>query len=298
MLAALPSFEYHRPSTLEEAVALHARHDGRLCFLAGGTDLLVKMKEGKLRYGVLADIKRIPEMGSIRPEKGVIRFGAAVTSRAIARSPLVRERLPLLSRALGLLGSMQIGNRATIGGNLCNASPAADSAPPLLVLGASVKLMGARGERKVPVENFFLGPGKTVMDREMLTEIQVPVAPAQGRGVFYKLGLRAAPEDIALVSVAVFGVPDAAGKIWQDLRIALGALAPTPIRALHAEEALRGQPIGRKSAADASRLAAEKDSNPITDIRASAKYRRAMVELLVSRALEQVTREISGASKS
>ncbi len=298
MLAALPSFEYHRPSTLEEAVALQARHDGGLCFLAGGTDLLVKMKEGKLRYGVLADIKRIPEMGSIRPEKGVIRFGAAVTSRAIARSPLVRERLPLLSRALGLLGSMQIGNRATIGGNLCNASPAADSAPPLLVLGASVKLMGARGERKVPVENFFLGPGKTVMDREMLTEIQVPVAPAQGRGVFYKLGLRAAPEDIALVSVAVFGVPDAAGNIWQDLRIALGALAPTPIRALHAEEALRGQPIGRKSAADASRLAAEKDSNPITDIRASAKYRRAMVELLVSRALEQMTREISGASKS
>jgi carbon-monoxide dehydrogenase medium subunit len=297
MLSALPSFEYYRPSTLEEAVALQARHDGELCFLAGGTDLLVKMKEGKLRYGVLVDIKRIPEMGSIRPENGVIRLGAAVTSRAIARSPLVRERLPLLSRALGLLGSMQIGNRATIGGNLCNASPAADSAPPLLVLGASVKLIGARGERKVPLENFFLDPGKTVMDREMLTEIQVPAASAQGRGFFYKLGLRAAPEDIALVSVALFGVPDAGGKNWQDLRIALGALAPTAIRALHAEEALRGQPIGRKSAADASRLAAEKDSNPITDIRASAKYRRAMVELLVRRALEQVTREIPGASK-
>lgn len=258
---------------------------------------MVKMKEGKLRYGVLVDIKRIPEMGSIRPENGVIRLGAAVTSRAIARSPLVRERLPLLSRALGLLGSMQIGNRATIGGNLCNASPAADSAPPLLVLGASVKLIGARGERKVPLENFFLGPGKTVMDREMLTEIQVPAAPAQGRGVFYKLGLRAAPEDIALVSVALFGVPDAGGKNWQDLRIALGALAPTAVRALHAEESLRGQPIGRKSAEDASRLAAEKDSNPISDIRASAKYRRAMVELLVKRALEQATREIPGAPK-
>lgn len=297
MLAALPSFEYYRPSTLEEAVALQARYDGELCFLAGGTDLLVKMKEGKLRYGVLVDIKRIPEMGSIRPENGVIRLGAAVTSRAIARSPLVRERLPLLSRALGLLGSMQIGNRATIGGNLCNASPAADSAPPLLVLGASVKLIGARGERKVPLENFFLGPGKTVMDREMLTEIQVPAAPAQGRGVFYKLGLRAAPEDIALVSVALFGVPDAGGKNWQDLRIALGALAPTAVRALHAEESLRGQPIGRKSAEDASRLAAEKDSNPISDIRASAKYRRAMVELLVKRALEQATREIPGAPK-
>ena len=297
MLGKLPPFDYYLPETLEEALALLDRHDGELSLLAGGTDLLVRMKERQLIRRVLVDIKRIPGLGAIRLEKGALCLGGSATTRAIARSPLVRGGFPLLSQALQVLGSMQIGNRATIGGNLSNASPAADSAPPLLVLGASVKLMGARGERKVPLENFFLGPGKTVMDREMLTEIQIPAAPAQGRAVFYKLGLRAAPEDIALVSVALFGVPDAGEKNWQDIRIALGAVAPTAIRALHAEEALRGQPIGRKSAADASRLAAEKDSNPITDIRASAGYRRAMVELLVRRALEQATREIPGASK-
>lgn len=296
MLGKLPPFDYYSPSTLEEAVALLDQHDGNLSFLAGGTDLLLRMKEGKLKRRLLVDIKQIPGLRAIRSENGALCFGATVTTRAIARSRLVRERHPLLCQALQMLGSMQIGNRATVGGNLCNASPAADSAPALLVLDASVKLVGQRGERRLPLEKFFSGPGKTVMEHELLAEIQLPSASAQGRGIFYKLGPRGAPKDIGIASVAVFALPDASRKNWTHVRIALGAVAPTPIRARHAEEALRGQPIQGKIAADAARLAAEKDAQPISDIRGSASYRRAMIQVLVARALEQLAREIKGES--
>ena len=294
MLAKLPPFDYCQPASLKEALALMGRFDGDVGLLAGGTDLLVAMKEQAPSHRLLLDIKRVPELTAVTTDNGRLCFGAAVTTRAIARSRLVRERIPLLSQALQVLGSMQIGNRATIGGNLCNASPAADSAPPLLVLDASVKLVGEKGERRLPLESFFLAPGKTVLEREILTEIQVPAAPAQGRGGFYKLGPRGAPEDICIVSVGLFAVPDAARMIWKEVRIALGAVAPTPIRARRAEEAMRGQLIGGKAGADAARLAAEKDARPISDLRGSARYRSAMVRLLVERALEQVTREISG----
>jgi carbon-monoxide dehydrogenase medium subunit len=232
--------------------------------------------------------------GGIEPENGGLRLGAAVSTRAIARSPVVSDRFPLLSQALRILGSMQIGNRATVGGNLSNASPAADSAPALLTLGASVKLVGPEGERSVPLEGFFLGPGKTVIDREVMTEVQVPPASPRGRGVFYKLGPRGAPEDICIVNLAVFAVPDAAGRNWEEVRIALGAVAPTPVRARNAEDALRGQAIEGQSVKDAAQLAAEKDARPITDIRGSAKYRRAMVRVLVGRALAQLAREVKG----
>jgi carbon-monoxide dehydrogenase medium subunit len=156
-----------------------------------------------------------------------------------------------------------------------------------------VKLVGARGERRLPLGEFFLAPNKTVMNAELLTEVHLPQAPQQGRGVFFKLGTRAAPEDIAIVSVAVFAVPDAARTSWQDIRIALGAVAPTPMRARHAEEALLGQPIKGNAMKDAARLAAEKDAQPISDIRGSANYRRAMVEVLVNRALQHVASEIA-----
>lgn len=297
MLISLPPFDYYRPSTLEEAVALLERHDGNVSFFAGGTDLLVAMKEGKVRPRTLVDIKNIQDLSAIRTEDGGLRLGAGVNTRAIAQSPMVRERFPLLSQALRTLGSMQIGNRATLGGNLSNASPAADSAPPLLALNASVQLVGPRGERQVPLDNFFLGPGKTVTDCELLTEIRVPSASPRGRGTFYKLGPRGAPEDICIASVALFAVPDAAGRRWEEVRIALGAVAPTPIRARNAEQALRRQPIEGEAAVDAARLAAEKDAQPITDIRGSAGYRRAMVQVLVGRALEHVARELKGRAR-
>ncbi len=297
MQGKLPPFDYYRPSTLEEALAIMERLNGGARFYAGGTDLLVAMKERRLNHPALVDIKSVPELDSIQSENGRLRIGAAVSTRAIAGSPLVRERFPMLSQALRILGSMQIGNRATIGGNLCNASPAADSAPPLLTLGASVKLRGSKNERSVALENFFVGPKETVIDRELLTEVHVPFLPPQGRGIFYKIGPRGAPEDICIVSVAAFAVPDSAGKNWKDVRIALGAVAPTPIRARNSEEAIRGQPMEGQALTDAARLAAEKDACPITDIRGSANYRRAMVQVLVARALEYLAGEVKGEAK-
>ena len=292
MLGILPPFDYYQPSTLEEALVILERVDGNVSVFAGGTDLLAAMKDHRLKPQALVDIKHIPQLGAIRAEDGGLSLGAAVTTRAAAKALLVRERFPLLSQALRILGSMQIGNRATLGGNLSNASPAADSAPALLALRAWVKLVGPQGDRSLPLEDFFLGPGKTVINREVLTEVHIPAPSAPGRGIFYKLGPRGAPEDICIASVAVFAIPDAAGRSWEDVRIALGAVAPMPIRARNAEEALRGQPIETQTTKAAAQLASEKDAQPISDIRGSASYRRAMVRVLVGRALEHVARDV------
>lgn len=298
MLGKLPSFDYYRPTSLAETLELVERLNGNLSILAGGTDLLVAMKERRGKHPALLDIKSVPELCAIRAENGSVCLGATANTRAIAASPLVRERFPMLAHALKFLGSMQIGNRATIGGNLCNASPAADGAPPLLVLNASVKLVGKARTRWVPMDDFFVAAKKTVIDHELLAEVRVPAAAANGRGVFHKLGLRNAPEDICIASVAVYAVPDADNRSWQEVRIALGAVAPTPVRARHAEECIQGQAIDGKIMEEAARIAAAEDAQPITDIRASAEYRRAMVGVLVKRLLEQIAREVQGAKRT
>jgi carbon-monoxide dehydrogenase medium subunit len=205
----------------------------------------------------------------------------------------VRERFPIIAEALKILGSTQIGNRATIGGNLSNASPAADSAPALLALDASVRLVGRQKERCVPLDQFFVAPKKTVMGQELLATVIIPSA-RQGWGVFYKLGQRNAPEDISIASAAVFAVPASADASYLDFRIALGAVAPTPIRARHAEERLKGYSLEPKLIDEAACIAADKDSHPISDIRGSAEYRRAMIRVLVKRALEQIARAAQG----
>ncbi|MBI2366346.1 MAG: xanthine dehydrogenase family protein subunit M [Deltaproteobacteria bacterium] len=296
MLGRLPSFDYYRPATLDETLTAMERLNGNFCVLAGGTDLLVGMKERRGRHPALLDIKALPELAGIRADNGTLCLGATVTTRAIAQSPLVRERFPMLFQSMKLLGSMQIGNRATIGGNLANGSPAADGAPPLLALGASVKLVGKTKERWVPLDNFFIGPKKTIIEGELLAEVRIPTPPPSGRGIFYKLGPRNAPEDICIVSAAVYGVPDGGANGWKELRIALGAVAPTPIRARHAEERLRGQPLEPKLVEEAARIAADRDATPISDIRGSADYRREMVYVLVKRALEQIARDYPSAA--
>jgi len=295
MLGKLPSFDYYRPTTLDEALALFERLNGNVSILAGGTDLLVAMKERRGKHPALFDIKSVPDLNAVRADNGNLCLGATASTRTLAASPAVRERFPMLAQALKLLGSMQVGNRATIGGNLCNASPAADSAPPLLVLNASVKLVSKARSRTVSLDKFFVGPKKTVIDHELLSEVRIPATAPDGRAVFHKLGLRNAPEDIGIVSAAVYAVPDAEKKTWREVRIALGAVAPTPIRARHAEERIEGQAIDQQIAAEAAQIAASKDAEPITDIRASAEYRRAMVAVLVKRALDQIAREITGA---
>ncbi len=276
-------FELHQPETAQEAIALLAQHGTRASLLAGGTDLLVEIKEGIRAPEVVVDAKHIPGLRelSVSTTEG-LRFGALVTVREIEMSAPVREQFHGLWQAVRELGSIQVRNRATVAGNVCRASPSADTLPPLIADGARVTMLGAGGERTVLLEEFFTGPGKTVLKPgEIVTGFHVP-APSPGTGKFYiKHGRRKAME-LATVGVAV-NLTMAAGKC-SAIRIALGAVAPTPIRARNAEALLASTTPDATSIA-ACAAAAASESSPISNIRGSAAYRRRMVEELTHRAI-------------
>jgi carbon-monoxide dehydrogenase medium subunit len=274
-------FEYFEPATLAEASSLLARYGARAQPLAGGTDLLVELKEQLRRAECVVNIKRIPGIDrlSFDPQAG-LRFGALVTARALEVSAVIREKYPSLLQAVRELGSIQVRNRATIVGNVCRASPSADTLPPLIADGAMVSIHGGQGRRSLPLEDFFTGPGKTVLQPdELVTEIVVPApAPRTGK-VYIKHGRRKAME-LATVGVAVTLTEGS------DVRIVLGAVAPTPIRAKKAEALLRGRTIDGALIERAAQAAVE-ESRPISNVRASAEYRREMVRVLTRRALMQ-----------
>jgi carbon-monoxide dehydrogenase medium subunit len=277
-------FEYFEPRSLDEAVSLLARYDGRAQPLAGGTDLLVEIKEQLRRADCVVNIKKIPGLQPLSFDlKDGLRIGALVTAREIETSPVVLENYPALAQSARELGSIQVRNRATIVGNVCRASPSADTLPPLIADSARAKLFGRNGERTVLLEEFFVGPGKTSLKPdELVTEIVVPPPPPRTGKVYIKHGRRKAME-LATVGVAV------TLTIGADVRIVLGAVAPTPIRARQAEAVLRGQTLNEKlieKAADAAVL----ESRPISNVRASAEYRREMVGVLTRRAIEQALR--------
>jgi carbon-monoxide dehydrogenase medium subunit len=277
-------FEYFEPASLPEAVALLTRYQGRAQPLAGGTDLLVELKEQLRRADCVVNIKKIPGIGTLSfdPREG-LRIGALVTSREIEISPITQQNYSSLVQAARELGSIQVRNRATIIGNVCRASPSADTLPPLIADGAVVSIHGAEGRRSVALEDFFTGPGKTVLKPdELVTEIVVPAPPPRTGKVYIKHGRRKAME-LATVGVAVTLSRD-------EIRIVLGAVASTPIRAKKAEALLRGKSLDAKLISEAARAAAE-ESRPISNVRASAQYRREMVEVLTRRAIEQALAE-------
>jgi carbon-monoxide dehydrogenase medium subunit len=280
-------FIYLTPTALDEAIGLLAEHGQEARVLAGGTDLLLRMKTGQWRPGFVVDIKRIPGMDKIYfdPARG-LRLGALVTAADLARSEVVQAHYPILARGAGVMASMQIRNLATIGGNLCNAAPSADLAPPLIALESTAVIAGREGERRVLLDEFFLGPGQTALaPGELLVAIEVPASHPCAAAVYLKNSPRQAM-DIAVVGVA-------AAIAWLDercevVRIVLGAVAPTPLRAQRAENLLRGQEINEERIAEAARTAAQ-EAQPIDDVRGSAWYRRRMAEVLVRRALLQLT---------
>ena len=287
----LPDFEYHSPATLSEALSLLTRLDGAVV-LQGGTDLLVAAKLKGARPRHVVSLRRLGSvMVGVREERGDIHIGAGTTFDALVDSDTVRTRLPALHEAVRLIGSRQIRNAATIGGNLCNASPAADSAPPLLVLGATLKIHGVDGDRSTPIEAFFKGPGKTSLNRgEILTEVVVP-SPGPGSGAaFEKMGRRVS-EDISVVSAAAF-VTIAKGVVG-SARIALGSVAPTPIRASKTEELLQGKKPSENLVKEAGSTA-QSECNPIADVRASASYRKKMVAVLVRATVTEAIRRSGG----
>ena len=279
-------FDYHAPTTLDEVVALLRRYDGQASVLAGGTDLLVEIKESMRKPAHLINLKRVPALDRLAydPKEG-LHIGALVKVRDIETSPDVQRHYAGLWQAARELGSVQVRCRATLAGNVCRASPSADTLPPLVADSGAVHLHGPDGARRVAAEDFFTGPGRTVMaPDEVVTAFTLPAPPARSGRSYIKHGRRKAME-LATVGVAVALSLTDDGAV-DDVRIVLGAVAPTPIRARRAEDMLRGERVSPGLLEVVSRTAMS-ESKPISDVRASAEYRRRMVGVLTQRAVEQ-----------
>ncbi len=287
-------FDYLIPKDHAEASALLAAGGGSVRPFMGGTDFLIRARGGFIRPQSVVDLKVLPGMREIRQSPdGWLVIGAACTMNQVAAHPLVLAGYDLLAQACNSVASYQLRNRATIGGNCCNASPAADTAPALFCLDAVAETYGPAGARRIPIADFFVGPGRSALQLgEFLTAIHLPPAPTGACGAFNKLG-RTKLGDISAVSVAVYAWEHDTETPRRDWRIALGAVGPTPLRAPEAEAALAADasPQGVQRAAELTAAAAR----PIDDIRASAAYRRAMVAVLARRGIEAVLAGIARA---
>jgi aerobic carbon-monoxide dehydrogenase medium subunit len=277
-------FEMYQPTTLQEASRLLKDKGAGGRFLAGGTDLVIAIKEKGLVPKYVVDLKKVPGLSGIRENAdGSITIGALTTMRAIETNPLLNKKYPFLCQSAAEVGSIQIRNRATVGGNMANATPSADVAPTLIVLNATAKIVDYGKEKIVPLEEFFRSPGQSIMSpEEILAEITIPKTSPQLVGEYIKFSPREMM-DLAYVGVAVvYNI--AADKRCIDVRIVLGAVAPTPLRARSAEALLEGKILTEELAAKVGAAAAQ-ESKPISDVRSSADYRRAMVGAMTKRAL-------------
>lgn len=284
--------EYFEPKTVSEALSVLAKHGAETKVIAGGTDVMVDIKF-KEEPGGLVNIKKIPGLSGIQENGKGLRIGALTTIREIESSALVHEKVPVLWEAAHQFASLQVRNTATIGGNIGRASPSGETLAPLLVLDAKAKVAYSDGEKVEPFSAFFQGPGKTSMGAKgLLTEIEVPYPAPGSKGVYLKHAVRGAM-DIAMVGVAVMITPDAGKNSIQDVRIGLGAVAPTPVRAPKTEALLKGKPLTAALVKEAGALAAT-EASPITDQRSSAENRRWIVEALTRRGLEQTWKAATG----
>ncbi|RLB06626.1 MAG: xanthine dehydrogenase family protein subunit M [Deltaproteobacteria bacterium] len=300
-------FDYLKPSTLEEALSLLYEHGEGAMLIAGGTDVMVEIKQRKIAPKALISLRGVKELEYIEPHNGGVRIGSMTTHRTLESSSLIKEKFPALADAVQNLGSVQIRNVATIGGNICNAAPSADTAPPLLVLGAEVRIRGPRGERVIPLEEFFVGPGQTVLNRgEILVEFIIPPAPAYTGSAYWKHTRRQAM-DLPILGVALslslnkgeasnlrkllaesatmeeilFSLEES-GLVCQQARIALGVAAPTPMRAKKAEGVLKGAKLTGRKLDEAGRVASQ-EAQPRDTLRGAAWYRREMIQVLSKR---------------
>ena len=280
----LPRFHYHDPTTLEEACRIMAELGERAKPLAGGTDLLVNMKKGLLSPETVLSLGRIDPLRDQRRSNGELRIGACMTVAELAESGDVKEMFHALSSGANSLGSPLIRNLATVGGNIASARPAADLPPPLMAYGARVVLRQSSGERTVSLDDFFRGPGETVMaPEEILTEIVIEKPPENAGAAYMKLGVRKTLE-ISIVNVAAYLSLDGPDGAITTARVVLGAVAPVPMRAPSAEGLLMGRKPDESLFAEAGEAAA-RDSRPIDDLRGSAGYRKDMVAILTRRTL-------------
>jgi len=262
---------------------------GKSRFIGGGTDIVVQMRSGKTKATYLVDVSDAPGLRGIDEIYGNIRIGAFTTMEEIRRSPSVGRHLPALKEAADVFAAWQVRNLATLGGNLCNASPAADSAPPLLVYDAEVLAMRGDKELQIPIGLFFKGPGQTALqDGDLVTGVRIP--KGEGGSAFLKLGRRRA-SILAVVSAAAR--IQLSGEKVGTVRVALGSVAPTPVRALHVEAYLFGRKPTEENLSAASTLVL-KDIKPISDIRASAQYREKMAVVLTAKVLRTALMRAGG----
>jgi carbon-monoxide dehydrogenase medium subunit len=285
----LQDFVYECPHTIEEAVAAMRGGDARA--LAGGTDLIPQLREGRRRAGRVVDLKRIPELSAIStlPDGGVA-IGAASNATAVSRHAGIASTYPAVAQSACLIGGVQVQNRASLGGNICNAAPSADAVPALVCHGARVVVAGADGRRELPLHEIFRGPGKTSLDPgELLVAILLPAAEPRSAARYLRFTPRR-EMDIAIAGAGAWLRLDADGVII-EARIVLASVGPTPMRAPSAERRLAGERPARALLEEAGRLAAG-DARPISDTRGSADYRRSLIAVLTARALGDCCRQL------
>lgn len=280
----MQEFEYALAHSADEALALLARDGARI--LSGGTDLLVQLREGRKQAQLLIDIKGVAEANTVALDANGLYLGAAVPCHRIARDAAIVRIYPGLVDAISLIGGIQIQGRATLGGNVCNASPAADSVPALIVHQARAVVVGPGGRRELPVEQLFAGPGRsTLAANEFVIAFRAPPPPA-GFGAHYLRFIPRNEMDIAVVGAGAGVVLADGGRLFQWARIALGAVAPTPLLVEEAGARLAGRVVGPEAIAEAAE-AARAAARPITDARGSAEQRRRLSAVLTRRALEK-----------
>ncbi len=289
----LPEFAYIKPRTLEEASQFLLDHAGEARLFMGGTDVFVRMRDGLWKEKYLVDVKGLEGMREIRfdREAGLV-IGAAVTMNQVIASGPVRDRYPLLAEAAASVASYQLRSRATVVGNLCNASPAGDTTGACMLLDGVLNVHGVDGMRQEPLLSFFLGPGKTILNTgDIVVSVQFPIPPDRAYGRYLKHGRNKA-SDLAIVGVTALGYPDERTASGFRFRLALASVAPTPLVVGRVEAMLADNPVDEASLAQAAQAAMDACS-PIDDVRGSARYRKMMVRNLSLRALLAVWHELS-----
>ena len=280
------AFDYATPESVADAVVMLSDPGKSACVLAGGTDLIVQLRENRRRTDLVVDVKKIAELNELSCDAATgLRIGAAVPCYRIYGDAEIAAAYPGLMDAAKLVGGTGIQGRASLGGNLCNASPAGDTIPPMIVLGGQAEIAGPDGTRSVAVEDFCTAPGRTVLgDGEFLVALSFP-APAQHTGAFYRRFIPRNEMDIAVVGVGASVVLSGDGSTFVSARIAVGAVAPTPLFVREAGDALAGQPVSDESIRRAAGIVMDA-ARPISDMRGTAEYRKHLTSVLTRRVVE------------
>ena len=277
-------FEYCAPVKLQEAIGLMADNKGSASLLAGGTDLLIFMRARRKQPALVVDTKKIPELQELKITDEGLSIGASVSCRTIYENVALAEKYPALVDSTNLIGGMQIQGRASIGGNLCNASPSADTIPTLIVYSALANVVSSKGERQIPVEDFCSAPGRTVLDEdEILVSIFIPT-PAANTGARFLRFIPRNEMDIAVANAAAFVELDESQQNFVSARISIGSVAPTPLYVKEAGSVLTGNAINDASILEAATLA-RNAASPIEDMRGTVEHRLQLVETLTKRVL-------------